>query len=113
PVADRHELRHARGRLLFEQRDRVGPLGPRLPLGVARARKLLARGAAASFALGGRQMWYPRSLAGGGRPSLRGSRVRFLAHVRAGHCPITIHDPWVSGPHSPWVSGASRLGGAA
>ena len=46
-VADRHQLGHARLRLLLEQLDRVGPVRRRLPLGVRAARHLCARRLAA------------------------------------------------------------------
>ena len=47
PVADRHELGHARLRLLLEQGDRVGAIRGRLPRRVSLPRHLRARGLAA------------------------------------------------------------------
>ena len=42
-VADRHEIGDPRRRLALEERDRVGPVGGRLPVGVRRCRETLAR----------------------------------------------------------------------
>ncbi len=57
PVTDRDQLRHPRGRLLLQQRDRVRALRPRLPLRVARARRFHARRFAPRAALIRAQVW--------------------------------------------------------
>ena len=44
PVADRNEVLYTGGRLLLQQRDRIGPIGRCLPDGVAGARGVHARG---------------------------------------------------------------------
>ena len=51
-VADRDELGHPRRGLLLQDRDRVGPVGGGLPLGVAAAWSLAPRGLAGGLALG-------------------------------------------------------------
>ncbi len=56
PVADRHQLRHPRLRLLLEQPDRIGPGRRRLPLRVARARHLRTRRLPTCRTLDRRQM---------------------------------------------------------
>ena len=56
-VADGHELRNARLRLRLQDRDRI-TVGRELEAGLARARALLARGAAARGALFGREVRY-------------------------------------------------------
>ena len=59
PVADRHQLGHARLRLLLEQLDRARPVRPRLPGRVGGARKLGTRRLAARDSLGRAQMLDP------------------------------------------------------
>ncbi len=56
PVPDRHQLRHARLRLLLEQLDRVGAHGRRLPRGVDAPRHLAASRLAPRRTLGNREM---------------------------------------------------------
>ena len=56
PVADRHQLRHPRLRLLLDDGDRVAPPARRLPAGVGGARDLGARGLALGRSLGLGQM---------------------------------------------------------
>src|SRR5580700_5185932 len=46
PVADRNQFGYPGRRLLFQQRDRIGAIGVRLPPSVTRPRRLLARGPA-------------------------------------------------------------------
>ena len=60
PVADRHELGHARRGLALEQGDRVRAARAQRQLGVGRARHLGARGLAAGDALGQGQVLDPR-----------------------------------------------------
>src|SRR5580693_9022873 len=59
PVADRDQLRYPGGRLLFQQRDRIGAIGGRLPPSVTRPRRLLARGPAPRDSLIHRQVLAP------------------------------------------------------
>ena len=56
PVADRHQLRHARLRLALEQLDRIGPSRRRLERRMTAARHLIPRRLAARDPLSHRQM---------------------------------------------------------
>ena len=56
PVANRHQLRHARLRLALEQLDRIGPSRQRLEHGMTAARHLISRRLAPRDALSHRQM---------------------------------------------------------
>ncbi len=104
PVADRDQLGHARRGLLLQQRDRIGAVGPRLPLGVARAGRLRARRSATCGALLGGEVRNPRPVARRAPLRADGCDRCALLGVSARHLDETIPRDWVSRPHSPWVS---------